>query len=174
MGEFSHKPVRGIQFDLVDLPSRGETLSGSVPPGELGLEDEARLRYLSPVDYRLHLEAVNGGRDLLVRGSLSLQVEAVCDRCEGAFPLALSTEEVCHEVKNAFGTTVDLSDELREDILMSLPHRFLCREDCAGLCPRCGANLNKGACGCPEEEGGEDGEDPWASLKGLPPSPGEG
>lgn len=40
-------------------------------------------------------------------------------------------------------------DELaRADILLELPSKFLCREDCRGLCPMCGKNLNEGLCGC--------------------------
>ncbi len=170
MSEFSNKPVRGVQFDLVDLPPEGLELSGSVPAEELSLEDEERFRFLSPVEYHLRLEAINGGNDLLVQGKLSVQMEAVCDRCEAAYSWKIETDDVCHEVENAFGTTVDLSDGLREDILMAFPQRFLCREDCLGLCPHCGANLNEGPCGCPDEdEEGFEEENPWSALDGLSP-----
>ena len=42
----------------------------------------------------------------------------------------------------------DAGELVREDIILSLPYRFLCREDCKGLCPVCGKNLNTGSCGC--------------------------
>ena len=54
------------------------------------------------------------------------------------------------EVKN---DTLDLDELLREDILLELPTKFLCREDCRGLCSVCGKNLNKGPCGCTVSEG---------------------
>ena len=54
------------------------------------------------------------------------------------------------EVKN---DTLDLDELLREDILLELPTKFLCREDCRGLCPACGKNLNEGPCGCGASEG---------------------
>ena len=58
-------------------------------------------------------------------------------------------------------TTVDLRPALREQWLLAAPGFALCREDCKGLCPRCGADLNLGPCGCAPEV------DPrWASLKG--------
>ncbi len=167
MGEFSHNSLRGVQFDLVDLPPEGVDLAGEASPEELGLLAEERLRYLSPVEYHLHLEAINGGADLLARGTLAVTVEARCDRCDEPFSWRVTTEDVCHEVENAFGTTVDLSDGLREDILMSFPQRFLCREECQGLCSRCGANLNQGPCGCPGEDSSE--EDPWSALDGVVP-----
>lgn len=56
--------------------------------------------------------------------------------------------------------TVDLRPALREQWLLAAPGPALCREDCKGLCPRCGADLNLGPCGCPSEV------DPrWAALR---------
>lgn len=49
--------------------------------------------------------------------------------------------------------TLDLDELMREDILLELPTKFLCREDCRGLCPTCGKNLNEGPCGCGASEG---------------------
>ena len=44
--------------------------------------------------------------------------------------------------------SIELDDLLREDILLELPTKFLCKPDCKGLCPQCGKNLNEGKCGC--------------------------
>ena len=58
-------------------------------------------------------------------------------------------------------TTVDLRPALREQWLLAVPGFALCREDCKGLCLRCGADLNQGPCNC------EPDIDPrWAALKG--------
>lgn len=43
---------------------------------------------------------------------------------------------------------LDLDELLRSDILLELPYKYLCREDCKGLCPSCGKNLNEGPCSC--------------------------
>jgi uncharacterized protein len=61
------------------------------------------------------------------------------------------------------GDAVDLDEVVREQLLLALPSRHLCREDCQGLCQKCGANLNDGHCSC------EQGEvDPrWAALANL-------
>jgi uncharacterized protein len=61
--------------------------------------------------------------------------------------------------------TVDLSEEIANCLRIELPMKPLCRPDCAGLCQKCGANLNEGPCGCKPDE--EDG--PWAKLRGLIP-----
>jgi len=56
-----------------------------------------------------------------------------------------------------------LEDAVREQVLLSLPGRALCREECKGLCPKCGANRNLADCGCGETE-----TDPrWNALAGL-------
>ncbi|HQP29583.1 MAG TPA: DUF177 domain-containing protein, partial [Syntrophales bacterium] len=47
--------------------------------------------------------------------------------------------------------TLDLDPIVYEQILLQIPLKILCREDCRGLCPHCGANLNDGPCRCPEE-----------------------
>jgi uncharacterized protein len=48
-------------------------------------------------------------------------------------------------------TVIDLSDDVREMVLLSVPLKLICREECRGLCSRCGADLNAGECGCAKE-----------------------
>ena len=47
---------------------------------------------------------------------------------------------------------LDLDEQLRDQMEMEFPSRFLCKDDCKGLCQRCGKNLNEGKCDCPEKE----------------------
>ena len=173
------KETSPLQFDLVDLPDEGKSLAGTVLPQQLKLEDESRRRFLSPVRFALRLQPINSGHDLLVQGELSGEVGVVCDRCDRDFVWEFHVSDVCHEYENAFGKTIDLTELLREDILLDFPQFFLCDDDCKGLCHRCGANLNDGPCGCPadaetEEWPEETGdakpsqeENPWAALDTL-------
>jgi uncharacterized protein len=57
---------------------------------------------------------------------------------------------------------LDLTEALREEVFLAVPAFVECRPDCKGLCPRCGANLNDGPCGCPPA-----GDPRWDALKGL-------
>ncbi len=175
----SNRQTTPLQFDLVDLPDEGKTLEGEITPAQLLLEDEARRVFLSPLRFRLHLSPVNSGHDLLVQGEVAGAARVVCDRCDTPFEWSFASDGLCHEYENAFGKTIDLTEQIREDILLDFPQHFLCRDDCRGLCPRCGANLNEGPCGCPDEDaageaGDEDdggGASPWAALDSikLPP-----
>ena len=58
---------------------------------------------------------------------------------------------------------LDLTEAVRQYALLALPMKPLCRQDCAGLCPTCGRNLNQGGCDCPPQ-----GLDPrWSGLSKL-------
>lgn len=85
-----------------------------------------------------------------------------CDRClaiaektmsrEFVHTLALSVEnEESDDIIIVEGYALDLFSLVRDDILLELPIKHLCSEDCAGLCPKCGQNLNEGSCGCKAE-----------------------
>jgi len=108
-------------------------------------------------------------------GRMSGEVNEECRRCLG--PTRASVDEELHllfadatdeesddsdvYILEPRATTVDLRPALREQWLLAAPGFALCREDCKGLCPRCGADLNAGPCDC------EPAIDPrWAALKG--------
>lgn len=118
-----------------------------------------------------------------VEGEISGTVELECQRCLKKFtqPLifpfkaAFITEEFYTSEKEAElrgedldvslyeGDKIDLADLVREQVLLNLPTQMLCREDCKGLCSKCGADKNSVNCHCDETE-----TDPrWAALKNL-------
>ena len=79
------------------------------------------------------------------------------DDSEGSFDPGLLDEETYA------GKEIDLTAAVREQILLHIPPPPLCRDDCLGLCPTCGKDLNEGACGCDRSV-----IDPrWAALKGI-------
>lgn len=120
-----------------------------------------------PMPFRGSAEIWNAGDCLLVRAKLEGEAWVQCSRCLTPFKLPLSVsfeeefregsaeEEVPREDEENLavatyyeGDVIDLTDSLRDSILLELPMKPLCRPDCAGLCPTCGANLNEGPCSC--------------------------
>lgn len=122
-------------------------------------------------------------RSILVKGTLNTGVELTCSRCLGQFkcPLVMNLEEEYYPTTDVVtGAPVsvpdepvsftidehhvlDLTEAVRQYALLAIPMKPLCKEDCAGLCPFCGHNLNRGPCGCPSR-----GTDPrWAELSKL-------
>lgn len=110
---------------------------------------------------------------VLLTGKLSYTWESLCARC--AEPArdesTLSFEETfCRVQKEEYpdrylfsGEKVDVTQMVEDLIVMDLPIRFLCREDCKGLCPVCGINKNKQTCTCSNTGR----ESPFAVLKNL-------
>ena len=98
---------------------------------------------------------------LSLTGELTAEMKCVCDRCGAEFdsrkitPLrATLVDEDDGEDPELFlleGTEIDLDEILRTSFVLDMDSKFLCREDCKGLCPRCGKNLNLGPCGCGKE-----------------------
>jgi uncharacterized protein len=104
-------------------------------------------------------EVRNTAGVLTLRGTLTADMVCICDRCGREFDCAktlklevpLAAELQNEENPDIFpldGDWLDLSDVLETCFILDMETKFLCREDCAGLCDRCGANLNLGPCSC--------------------------
>jgi uncharacterized protein len=143
--------------------------------------DPSFVRAVGPIAARV--DAFRAGEKIEVRGRVAGQVELNCDRClaplrrpvlaelrvyaERREPRDRRSDEEVREddlgIVYHDGRFVDLTDEVRQVFLVEVPWHVLCREDCRGLCPRCGADLNVGACGCPVEVH----DHRWAELAAL-------
>ena len=119
-----------------------------------------------PVSEGVEAEGIvrNTAGVLMMTGSIRTCLHGVCDRCASPFdrevrlPLdvVLVTElaDEDHEDERVFpleGDSADLDDIVRTVFVLNLDSKLLCSEDCAGLCHRCGKNLNDGPCGCQKE-----------------------
>ena len=100
---------------------------------------------------------------LVLEGTASSQLHLSCDRCgrpflrEQTVPLdtllaaELENEESEDDIVLLDGTELDLDDLAQTEFILGMDTKNLCSEDCKGLCPRCGADLNLGPCGCKRE-----------------------
>ena len=101
---------------------------------------------------------------LMMTGEVSTCIHGICDRCaanfdrEVSFPIevVLVTEMANEENEDEWvfpleGDSADLDDIVRTVFVLNLDSKLLCREDCKGLCCRCGRNLNDGPCACQKE-----------------------
>jgi uncharacterized protein len=118
------------------------------------------------------IELLRTNRSILAKGILTTEVELTCSRCLSLFryPLSLNIEEEyiptidivsgvplpMPEEPGSFTIDehhiIDFTEAIRQYTVMSIPMKPLCREECAGLCPNCGRNLNHGPCSCPQPE----------------------
>jgi len=145
----------------------------STEPAEIGLDK----RFDRTVNVDASIEKSN--RQLLVQVASRSGGSFVCDRCLEEFeqkveshytilyvqgqPAPSDSGEKEEEVQYlpADANIIDLGEDVRQYLVLSLPLKTLCKEDCAGLCPFCGTNKNRANCSCTVEE-----TDPrWADLK---------
>ena len=128
-----------------------------LPPGGISVEgtEEASIIDISdpvadvsqPVSYQLRV--VRAGQTLVVRGSLETGVTLTCSRCLEKFPAPLLVPGFGRELELLGDESIiDLTGDIREDIILAIPVKPLCRADCQGLCPICGADRNRKDCGC--------------------------
>ncbi len=168
-----------IEVDRLD--EVGVSFAHTYAPGALALNDEhAKLSGETSVAGTANRKDAH----VRVRGNLTGSVEVVCDRClqPVALPLGVEFDVQYIPAEIARGLTenveladadldasiyddgvVDIDELVREQVLLIMPLRVLCREDCKGICPTCGADLNNETCMCEQRE-----VDPrWAALADL-------
>jgi uncharacterized protein len=152
-------------IDFAKLPAEGLRLEGVMPRLELEAGDALR-----EITWRMHVLPSGADVFLDVRGQAVW--EGVCSRCLEPFdaPLGLESQflgskdpDLVVRGAHALGTQdldvvffpETLLDEealVREQFQLQIPMNALCRDDCAGLCSRCGKNWNKGPCTCRPEQ----------------------
>ena len=158
----------------VDRVERREDPAVVASPGD-------EFRIVSPVDFAVDVR--KDKEKVRLVGRMQTRLELDCGRClepyqvpvdahidlmflPGAANTGLPEAEIEDEdvgVSFYHDDTIDLTEVMREQCHLALPMKPLCREDCQGLCPVCGTNLNKGTCNCTR-----DWEDPrLAALKKL-------
>ncbi len=155
-----------IKLSLALLEKQPIELAGEEPPELLGLEPDSPIVADHPIKYRLKAQKVSGG--VLVEGRVATRIHGLCGRCLEPVKRKIESPELSLFFENPPGEELDLTPEVREELLLELPMNLLCSESCRGLCPHCGVNRNLESCDCAEEETSASGEEsPWRALDGL-------
>lgn len=132
-------------------------ISEELPPIDLG---RSKLCFVGPAEFVG--QATNTGRRIVVMGSARARARALCDRCleEFTMDLAASISESYYRADEAPAApdedermydnddVIDISSDIEQAFVLSLPIRIVCRDDCRGLCAECGRNLNLDECSC--------------------------
>lgn len=151
-----------IKFDIVQIEHQPLELSGTEPASFLAMPDSPILKFNSPVTYCLNISKVNQG--VLVKGRVATVATGVCGGCLEPVEIEVANDEVCRYYEQVDTAELDISDDIREDLLINVPSNCLCRDTCAGLCQVCGTNLNHGKCDCKKKQSGNDA---WSELDKL-------
>jgi uncharacterized protein len=175
-------------FEIKDLELHPIEFAEKFQPGALDLGPD--YRQIAPVESNGRADLVeehHGKRkiiqDIRIKGRLSITLESNCARClepltqnvNREFDLLyrpqgadagrdeMSVTDAEAEISYYEGEGILLDDVIREQILLAVPIKVTCSEDCKGLCPHCGKNLNQETCSCAVAQ-----EEPrWSALKEI-------
>ena len=165
-----------LLVDLNRLARDGRVRIDVDVPTDAALWADTDLTPRSPLEVRL--EAQEAGPDVVVRGRLrGGGFELPCRRCLEPVEVELDEdfgrlykagdlldqEESEDVLALPDGAELDLAAPIREQVMVAVPRFVICREDCQGLCPQCGTNLNESECECTTDELDER----WAPLRQL-------
>ncbi|HBG47552.1 MAG TPA: hypothetical protein DDW94_11280 [Deltaproteobacteria bacterium] len=159
-----------MKINIDDIPESGFSLDlkedGAVFDGLAG--GKLYFSFSSPV--AAHLEISKKGRSIFVSGEIKTGIHLNCSRCLKDFDYPFDADFASYyergaepekekelkaadmDVNYISGDTLDTSELLLGQISLELPMQPLCSTECKGLCPRCGADLNLGDCGCGRDE----------------------
>ncbi len=162
-----------MKIAIDDIKASPKELSYTEDVDELNARLGRGVRdYRLPAGPEVDVEYYRAGLDIFFQGDLHADVLGRCSRCAEEYTFGLdqpftfvltpraANDAAAGELSAddlAFsyyeGEEIDLTPLVQEQIILALPTRPLCGEECRGLCPRCGANLNSGPCGCPAPAG---------------------
>lgn len=145
----------------------GTSLTDEIDEDVVMLDEDVHV--VSPVTGHVRMRRVNQG--LLVDGWVDLTIELECTRCLNTFeqPMHVTFEERYYPTVDVLTGMplpaidedevfpiddhhqIDLTEAVRQHVLLDIPMVTLCKEDCAGLCSQCGKDLNSGPCNCEPE-----------------------
>ena len=149
-------------IEIAKVSPEGSHYTGEESPEILDLENGQGSRAREPVKYDLVARVISG--QLVLQGKIEAELDIECSRCTDFFSTTVGDSSFLRAYDLADDTeTVDVTPDIREEILLRLPHFPICRDDCKGLCPQCGKDLNKGACECGPPSRG----DSWRALDNL-------
>lgn len=152
-----------IKFSVARLKKEPIKLAGSEPAEFLEIGEEELFSVTAPMKYELNLKAVSDG--VLIEGRLSTQITGTCARCLEEVTKTITNDKLCLFLELTATDEMDISEDIRAEMLLELPMTLLCSEDCAGLCPTCGCNLNRESCTCHEQAKGSSCWDALDNLK---------
>ena len=135
-----------MKIDVTKLEeNRVEYFKESLSPRDLDL-DTNEVKYNG--DVNITTVAKKEMEVVLTKTHFGAEAEFICSRCLKKYTKAIERD---FDIKYPLDKTeqfIDVTQDIRQEIILDYPVKFLCKPDCRGLCPKCGRDLNNGKCGC--------------------------
>lgn len=135
-----------MKIDLRQLPQDREvTLNDSLKPQELDLEVNG-IKLVSPIQITAKVIKINDTVDAKI--NLKSDILTQCSRCLSETGQAIDKNFRVDYSIGKYDTFIDITEDIRQEIMLDYPLKPLCKSSCKGLCVKCGKNLNEGPCDC--------------------------
>ena len=131
-----------MKIHVSHIPEEGLALNTAYDPMALEM-DRVDVHVAGPV--QLHGRATLEAKELFVSAEVDYRLDLTCARCLAPVATAGSKSLLFH-YDTTLQQVVDITEDVRQEVMLDYPLTALCRPDCRGLCPVCGANRNEGAC----------------------------
>ena len=131
-----------MKIYVSQIPDEGLRETATYDPRGMDM-DRDDIRVTAP--FTADLVITKSEREMVVAAEIHCPMAMLCGRCLQEFPSRVDPRAVfSYTVKSS--DIVDVTDDVRQEVLLAYPMTALCREDCQGLCEACGANLNTTTC----------------------------
>ena len=138
---------KDFMFSIDKIPEEGVFIEETLSPHMFDGQKDVTGIFRDDVFVTVHLQVLNN--TVTAAGSMQTKVRLICSRCTKQFTKPLKILDVFYQKEFSHNDEViNLTPEIREDIIIALPIKALCRDSCKGLCVRCGQDLNKRKCNC--------------------------
>ncbi|MCM8792265.1 MAG: DUF177 domain-containing protein [Candidatus Omnitrophica bacterium] len=134
-----------MKVELSHITTDGICIEENLRPEGLGINTE-EIKFILPLKAKAYLSRVRNV--VLVEMELNSRFHTLCSRCLKDIELPLKRYLKLNYKVEEKQQYIDLDEDIREEIILSYPFKFLCNPHCRGLCPYCGKNLNEGRCNC--------------------------
>ena len=162
-----------LKIKIADIKQGSSALETTVKPSDIGLASEHVFK--EPIDLFISINRISN--TITTDVQIQTRIDLVCDRCTEPFQTDFSHNvrfiytrdsdmaqaEDFVFVLDKHQNEIDLTEPLRQTMILELPFKRICQQECKGLCSRCGADLNTHQCDCKDKD-----VDPrWEKLKEL-------
>jgi len=134
-----------VKIDTRQIPDGGLVLTEEFSPQELDLDTEI-IKIEAPVKAKAVVSKSYDAIEVALTLDTSLRLS--CSRCLEEIEVGFDRYVELNYAADKLDPIIDLDADIREEIILSYPVKPLCKEECQGLCPKCGGNLNEGGCNC--------------------------
>lgn len=134
-----------MKIDINRISQESQSLEEEISPSELDLETDL-IKFRGAIKVKADISRITN----VVTANLSIRglMQANCSRCLEEYEIVLDKYLTLNFPVDDSVKSIDLNQDIREEIVLDYPMRPLCDYECKGICIRCGKNLNEGGCNC--------------------------